>query len=197
VVLALAGTLAVACSSAKGLHAVTPHASVPTAPAQTTTTNPYAVPAVIDAAYVNRVLAALDAADGDITRMALNHQASLDELTNRLKAIYDDPGVSLEVDLLTQDAARNFPGVLPNPGNQRTLVSDLISAGPSCIFAHVSRDYSQVVESPDPQLTDQWVGLVPLDQTRDPNHRNTTGWLYVYSGFEPDRSIPKNPCGAS
>ena len=35
-----------------------------TVPAPTTTTNPYAVPAVIDAAYVNRVLAGLDAADG-------------------------------------------------------------------------------------------------------------------------------------
>ena len=32
-----------------------------TVPAPTTTTNPYAVPAVIDAAYVNRVLAGLDA----------------------------------------------------------------------------------------------------------------------------------------
>ena len=47
---------------------------VPTAqvrPAPPTTADPYAVPAVIDIAYVNRVLAALDQVDGDATREAV------------------------------------------------------------------------------------------------------------------------------
>jgi len=41
-------------------------ATVPTAAPTTTTTNPYAVPQVIDAAYFNRVLAGLDAVEGDV-----------------------------------------------------------------------------------------------------------------------------------
>jgi len=52
-----------------------PAATAPAAaPGPTTTTapaDPYAVPEVIDAAYVNRVLAALYAIDGDTTREVL------------------------------------------------------------------------------------------------------------------------------
>jgi hypothetical protein len=197
VVLALAGTLAVACSSAKGLHAVTPHASVPTAPAQTTTTNPYAVPAVIDAAYVNRVLAALDAAVGDVVRMVVHANRLDPEVMDRLRALYDDEALRPQVEVLAQDSADGFQAYLDHPGNQRSAIIQMVSASSSCIFAHVSRDYRPVVKEPDPNLSDQWIALVPLDPSRDPRHYNATGWHYAYDGFEEDRSVPKNPCAGS
>jgi hypothetical protein len=194
VVLALAGTLAVACSSAKGLHAVTPHASVPTAPAQTTTTNPYAVPAVIDAAYVNRVLAALDAAVGDVVRMVVHANRLDPEVMDRLRALYDDEALRLQVQGLAQDSANHFEGARETPGDKRSTVLELITATPECLFAHVRRDYQAVAVNPDPRLADQWIALVRLQPTRDPNHYNLAGWSYVYDGFEEDQSIPKNPC---
>lgn len=79
----------VACSSDPQSSAE-PSATVPTAPATTTTTDPYAVPAVIDAAYVNRVLAGLDAAFGDIVRELASARRLPDNTPDRLKGVYGD-----------------------------------------------------------------------------------------------------------
>ncbi|MFN2504089.1 MAG: hypothetical protein ABR540_07650, partial [Acidimicrobiales bacterium] len=46
-----------------------PSATVGTEAPSTTSADPYAVPAVIDEAYVNRVLAGLDAAVGEVVRL--------------------------------------------------------------------------------------------------------------------------------
>ncbi len=59
-----------------------PIGSVPQA---TTTTNPYAVPEVIDEAYVNRVLAGLDQAYGDLTRLIVSTENIVPEAIDRLK----------------------------------------------------------------------------------------------------------------
>src|SRR5205085_10070389 len=63
---------------------------VPTAtvPVATTTTNPYAVPEVIDEAYVNRVLAGLDAAVGDMLRLVVSARTIPPEALERLRALY-------------------------------------------------------------------------------------------------------------
>jgi hypothetical protein len=196
VVLALAGTLAVACSSAKGLHAVTPHASVPTAPAQTTTTNPYAVPAVIDAAYVNRVLAALDAAVGDVVRLLSRVDRLQPEAINRLKALYTPTELPKQVDALRRDSEDGFSHLRPNPGNIISTVTQLITSRTDCVFASVSRDYHLVSDNPDPRLFAQWVALVPLDPVNDPGHYNPTPWALTYDGFEESLLPPENPCAA-
>ncbi|HTJ77208.1 MAG TPA: hypothetical protein VL337_17755, partial [Acidimicrobiales bacterium] len=57
VILALAAMLLLTACSPKSTGAATPSATVATEPARTTTTGPYDIPPVIDAAYVNRVLA--------------------------------------------------------------------------------------------------------------------------------------------
>jgi hypothetical protein len=194
VVLALAGTLAVACSSAKGLHAVTPHASVPTAPAQTTTTNPYAIPAVIDAAYVNRVLAALDAAVGDVVRIVASTKSLPPDAVTRLRAWYTPEELAKQVDYFQQDIAQGARRLKTDPGNIVSQGSPLISARTDCIFAQVARDYRLVSDSPDPRLGIQWVGLVPVDPNNDPNHYNPTPWAFSYDGFEENLVPPRNSC---
>ena len=60
-----------------------PTASVPTVPP-----DPYAVPAVIDEAYVNRVLAALDQAVGDVVRMVVSTKSYPPDAIERLQALY-------------------------------------------------------------------------------------------------------------
>src|SRR3954464_237000 len=75
--------------------------TVATEPDRTTTTNPYAVPAVIDVAYVNRVLAGLDAAVGDAMRLVVSTHTVPREAYDRLRAIYaTDGSLQLEIDLL-------------------------------------------------------------------------------------------------
>lgn len=181
-----------ACSPSKGPPHVSPTIGTEFLP--TTTTSPYAVPAMIDAAYVNRVLAGLDAVDGDITRMAVSVQRLRPELLDRLKALYADDPMRLQVEVLAQDARAGFKGYATNPGNRTTAVAELLTATPDCIFAHVKRDYGPVAKRTDSQLVDEWVGLVPLGSFRDPNHYNNTGWIYIYDGFEEGHVMPKNPC---
>ena len=68
-----------------------------TVPQATTTTNPYAVPPVIDEAYVNHVLAGLDQAVGDITRLIVNDGRVSDEAADRLEALYIGNALALKL----------------------------------------------------------------------------------------------------
>lgn len=184
---------ATACSSKE---AAIPSATVPTAPAQTTTTDPYAVPAVIDTAYVNRVLAGLDAVAGDVARQVVQARTISPDAIGRLRSLYaTDKRLQLEIDILQDDARTGFSGYRPNPGNQRTQVTKLINEAPHCVFAEVARDYSAVTINPvAPQR--QWVALVPIDRSRDPSGYNPTPWMYAYNGFSPSGTEPTNPCAA-
>ncbi len=195
VAVASGSLLASACSSSKaGVTAARP--TVATAVASTTTTDPYAVPPVIDVAYVNRVLAGLDAAVGDVVRFVVKTNPAPHDITLRLKPLYSDRAAALQLEGFHQDSLRNFSGYRDLPGNQVSAVLELVSATSNCIFAHVKRDYAPVVKTPNAELADQWMAVVPKDPTRDPAHYNATGWLYIYDGFEEDHSKPKNPCDA-
>ncbi len=189
--LLLAGALG-ACSS--GDEPAAPTATLGTAPPVTPTTDPYAVPAVIDEAYVNRVLQGLDAAVGDVVRMVVRERAIPPEVLDRLDTLYLGEVLQNNRDVLAADLQTGFTNVKPNPGNQRTTVSQLITAEPDCIFAQVRRDYSAVVLRTNPKLDTQWVALRPLESSRDPNNYNPTPWLYTYDGFQPDGSGPPNLC---
>ncbi len=162
----------------------------------TTTTNPYAVPPVIDVVYVNRVLAGLDQVVGEAVRSAARARTLTPEAEAYLRATYSDEAraFALHRQFLKNEAEKSADLFRPEPGNQVTTVSELISAAADCIFAHVQRDFSAVVLEPNSELGDQWVGLKRLDPKRDPGGVNPTGWMYVYEGFAPDRRRPSDPC---
>lgn len=183
--------LAAACSQGEGK--AVPRVTVPLA---TTTTDPYAPPPVIDAAYVNRVLAGLDQVVGDVVRMVVRDRALTPEAEAYLRAVYSDEGNAFadQRDGLRADVDGGLVDARPNPGNQVTTVSRLVSARGDCIFAQVQRDLSPIVYKPNPELTVQWVGLKPLDRSRDPGHVNPTPWMYVFDGLRKDYSQPEDPC---
>ena len=185
-----------ACSASRADKAA-PTATVGTEPAPTTTSNPYAVPPVIDVAYVNRVLAGLDAAVGDVTRLVVRTRTIPREAYDRLRAIYADQDfLQIQIDNFQNDMRRNFVGYRPEPGNQTTMVRQLITGRSACVFARVEREYSAVGTNTTNTPHTLWVALKPLDQGRDPNKYNPTPWAYVYDGFPPDRSQPPDPCVA-
>ena len=163
-------------------------------PAPTTTTNPYAVPAVIDEAYVNRVLAGLDAVFGDATRTMIRTKTITADVYDRLRSIYGSNDLlQLVLDLIQEEMRSGFADYKPNPGNKVTTANQIISAGPTCIFVRVQRDYSAVALSSDP-VNPQWIALKPLESSRDPKGYNPTTWAMVYDGFPRNRSQPPNQC---
>ena len=185
-----------ACSDS-ATDKASPTATVATEPAPTTTADPYAVPTVIDAAYVNKVLAGLDAAVGDVTRLVVRTRTIPREAHDRLRAIYaDEDFLQIQIDNYQADMRKEFVGYKPVPGNKSTAVNRLISGKASCIFAEAQREYSAVGTNTSNAPHPVWVALMPLDQTRDPSRYNPTQWAYVYDGFPPDRSQPPDPCVA-
>lgn len=189
--LILAAALA-GCSS--GGDSAFPTATLGTAPPVTPTTDPYAVPAVIDAAYVNRVLAGLDAAVGEVVRIVVRDRTIPQEVLDRLDALYVGEFVQIRRDLLAVDVQTGLSNYHVVPGNQKTVVSELISTNRTCVFARVQRDYSAVALKPNRAFDTQWVILKPLDGSRDPRNYNPTPWAYIYDGFEPDRTAPPDQC---
>jgi len=186
---------AVACSPSKEKATPAPTVTLATEPERTTTTNPYAIPAVIDAAYVNRVLAGLDAAMGDVTRLVIRTKTIPPEAYQQLKALYADPDfLQIAIDGFQADMREVFKSYRLNPGNKVTTVTQLITAQSDCIFTKVSRDYSAVGLQPSATLEVQWVGIKPLDRNRDPTGFNRTSWALVYDGFPPSHTQPPNPC---
>ena len=183
-----------ACNSSNGADRGSAASTVATEPAPTTTTNPYAVPAVIDEAYVNRVLAGLDAVLGDVVRLVVGTRTITREAYDRLRAIYAfDERLQLALDNFESDMRNGFMGYKSNPGNKTTTVRRLFTASTSCIFAEVERDFSSVSLSPNP-VNPQWIGLRPLEASRDQGGYNPTQWAYIYDGFPPNRMQPPNPC---
>jgi hypothetical protein len=165
-----------------------------TVPQATTTTNPYAIPPVIDEAYVNRVLAGLDHAVGDVVRLVVSSKTIPPEAIERLKALYVGDALQLQVDGFQREMFSNFYGYRNTPGDQTTRVTSLISVVPKCIFAEVDIDFSAVSFNSDPQFSRQWVALVPLGPDTDQTSYNPTPWAFIYQGFKQDLSQPSDPC---
>ena len=170
----VAGLAAVAMlgSCSRDAERAAPGATVPTTARPTTTSDPYAIPPVIDVAYVNRVLGALDQAVGDVTRMVAAQQEVSPTSQARLGEIYSDDVVPLRVRAYQTDLDAGLPGYRTPPGNQETTTQDLISARPQCIFAKVIRDASAVTVNPVASST-VWVAL---RRSSSPRTNNPTGW---------------------
>lgn len=171
--------------------------SAPEPDSTTTTTfagDPYAVPEVIDVAYVNRVLAGLDQAVGDIVREVVAAKSLLQPVMERLVAVYQGEHLQLTLDLLQEDQRTAFAGYQEPPGNRRTTVHELLSATSRCIFAEARRDYSAVATKPPGSPSQLWIRLEPLPPGRGPAGVNATNWILTYDGFQPGRLPPEKPC---
>lgn len=198
VAVAAAVLLMAACAEGGDGALGVPSATVATAPPQTTTTNPYAVPGVIDAAYVDRILAGLDAAVGDITREILATRAVHRNVIDQLAEIYLNRDLlNLVLRLYQQDIAGGFRSYKTEPGDPITTTVEIISADRSCVFGKVHRDASQISTNPDLRFSNQWIAIRTAEDLKA-GTVNPTGWGYVYEGFEPDLGPPKtNPCDAA
>src|SRR5437879_1300885 len=148
-----------ACGSSSGSHSTS--ATVRRL-APTTTVGVDQVPAVIDVAYVQRVMDALDQVLGDAIRALVAAREPNREFYDRLRAVYGDPEFARQEASYGREAANGLAIFRPSPGNPVTVVQRLIAAQRACLFAAVDRSLAQALnEAPRPGTTAGYIALKP------------------------------------
>ena len=158
------------------------------APATSTSTSTTASPAVVDpvppvitVAYVNSVLAQLDAVYSDALRTTLTTKTVSPSVETMLRAIYADPLYATELRVF-HDQLQHIPQDLRTPmGDRITTVAQLISATRSCIFISTHTDFSELVVHPAAPFGSEYYSLVSKIPGDDPNHLNSTPWMFGYN----------------
>jgi hypothetical protein len=147
----------------------------------------YAIPAQIDEAYVNKVMAALEHVQGDVVRKIFTARAFAQEDLVPLRAVFHDPELSAQAQGFARlpssaDRARN------PVGDNITTVVRLITVRADCIYVEVLRDYSQtVIDAPAPSPA--FVTLRPSQPGTDPRDLNPTPW-----SIDAERQEDENRC---
>lgn len=184
--------LALGACRADGDDGDEPRTTVPTAPATTTSTAAvsYDVPATIDKAYIEKVMAALDRVFGETARYLVAKRAADQEFGRYLIATYGGESLSLTQQIWGQVINDDFRLLRANPGDARTEVRRILVAEPGCIVFEAGRDFSAVFNEPDPAGPARFVGLVPLPPGRDARGHNPTPWIITFDGGFKDGSQP-------
>ena len=170
-------------------------ATVPKATTPTTAADPYAVPATIDAAYLNKVFVALEHVDGDATRLIIESRTFPPEAAKRLQAIYGDDEFKKQTNLWLDLITSGLKGFRNPPGVRLTKVDRVISARPECVYAAVLRDYSQLSATPSPAAI-EYVVLRAAGPNSDPFTLNPTPWEIAAEGYNQDGSEPTDQCAS-
>lgn len=166
--------------------------TLPPRPSSTDTSLPdYSVPEVIDAAYVEKVMAALDRVYGDAIRTLARERRITQEFLERLVAIYTPDEFKLAQDIWVRDAAGGLEGLLANPGDPRTTVTRLVRSDHDCVVAGVDRTFEATRSRPDKPTPPRYIALIPKKSELP---LNPTPWLISFDGFKDDGSEPKEPC---
>jgi hypothetical protein len=188
--LVLAVALLGGCSGGRDDDTLPPPATT------SSTTADYSVPEVIDVAYVERVMAALDHVYGDAIRTLSTERTINEEFLNRLKAIYTRQQFAFWQDVWVKDAAEGLHGLRSEPGDPKTLFRELVIATPTCVLARVDRDFSSVNEQPDRPTPQEFIALVPAVSQQE---FNPTPWIISFDGYvsSPEGAQPEAPCDAS
>lgn len=175
--------------------------TLPTQPAATTTTvtgqpaDPYAVPAVIDEAYVNRVLAALDQINGDVVREVISSRSVSIDSVERIRAVYNDPEFEVELNGLRRLLKNDLTRFRDPPGNRKTVVRQINVARRDCVALEALVDFSEVVRDPAPAVGGEYeaITLRPTQPGADPQRLNPTGWSVGHDEVVEPGAVPKDP----
>lgn len=171
---------------------------LPPRPTSTDTTAvDYSVPAVIDVAYVEKVMAALDRVYGDGIRTLAKERAITQEFLEHLVAIYGDRFYRLAQDAWTQELSTGASTLAARPGDPHTTITALRQVDRACVVAQVVRDFSATRSSTPAVTPTRYIGLVPLIDQRDTRGLNPTPWMLAYDGWTPNGDPPVEPCAAS
>ena len=153
----------------------------------------YAVPAVIDKAYIEHVLAGLDHEQGNALRILVKSKNTDDEAWQRkMQSITTDTQFAGEEKygrLLIKD---NFSELRQIPGDPRTMVQKSFIANAGCIFASVNKDFTGQLRITPSDTRQRYIALVP--KSGDFTEENPTPWDFAYDGSQADGGKPESPC---
>jgi hypothetical protein len=153
----------------------------------------YAIPRQITAPYVQRVLNALNAVDGDATRLIVAHRSLIKPAVYRLQAIDADSWFTEVTSTWADDLASGLQNYRSVPGNQRDTVQKIISASPSCVYVQAVSDFRASTVTPEPPHVN-YIELVRLPPGRDKGGWNTTPWMIGVEGWNSQGLMPSDPC---
>ena len=179
------------CSGGAGSHAAgslpappPPSTSAPvTIPPTTSTTlpaDPFAVPAVIDLAYLDRVMVELNRIHGNAFRTVVATHDIPPEVVAQLKATATGTSLSTTLKDLSTQIVHQFKGGRNPPGDRITSADRIVSATASCISFGGNSDFSLVADHPVVVRSSYvLVRVSSQDQTINP-----TPWLIAFDGVE-------------
>ncbi len=187
--------LAACWGGAAGKKPVGP--TVPTEAPPTSTTAPpdvSTVPAVIDEAYLNEVLKALNKVDGDAMRLIVQEEDLVRPAAERFRSIYLGENLNDELRRWGDQVGKGFDNFRKPPGDKVNQVRRIITARPDCVYVETVEDASAVLVRAT-QTFVIFVGLKSKVATEDPNGFNPTPWMITFAGTSPDQTDPgMNPC---
>lgn len=176
--------------------ATTPASSstLETSTTPTTSADDYSVPAVIDAKYVDRVLAALNHVDGDALRLAIKENNLTKEVTDRILAINTEGWANVPLSQYSSLQLNAWNGLPPDASDIVMTVKEVAVATPDCVISLVSEGTRR---EPNRPVVEEYVVLVKADPARDPQQHNQTPWAFNFRfGVESLDSVPKESrCG--
>lgn len=165
-----------------------PAATVPATTASTAAADPYAIPATIDVAYVQRVFDALDQIRGEVVKEFLTKRQLTPEMGARLGTVYNSAELERELKARVEQLERDFSVFKQPPGTRRTVVKRLMTARSDCISVEAEFDSSAVLKNPGRPVP-AYLALRPTEPELDPQDINPTPY-----SIASENADPEDPC---
>lgn len=183
----VAAAFTAACSSSTHTGGT---ATVPPTP---TTADPWAVPAVIDTAYLQRVMDRLDRSLGDAFREMVTAKAVDPKVDQILSALYAGDELT-RTEQAFRTAATHLDKYRTVPGNPSTTIQTLLSNNHRCIYFKASRSLAAAfVNTPPARDSIAYVAIQSVP-TASTGTTNPTHWVLILDALSPTGTIPGDPC---
>lgn len=170
----------------------------PTSSTTTTTAVSYEVPAVIDAAYVEKVMAALDHVLGDAIRLMVRERGLSETFLDHLAAIYTEKELEFHQGLWAESFRQTLDERPPVPGDPLTRVQRVLRADRECVVVAVDRSFAATLTVPERKPPQQrYIALVPAVREQDRRGLNPTPWMMSFDGWMQDGGEPDAPCAGN
>jgi hypothetical protein len=164
-----------ACSASDATPPTRTVREAPTTTSSTTLEQSYAVPDVIDTAYVNRVLAALEHIAGDVVRKIHTTGQFAQEDLIPLRAIYNDPEFEIQAQGFALLVADDPSGRHEQPGDPLVEAVRIVRTQAACIYVEARVDLGRILrQSPPPRMV--FLQLALTQASADAGDINPTPW---------------------
>lgn len=155
----------------------------------TTSATSFEMPAVIDLAYVQRVLETIYHLEGEATRHVYAKKVPDAEMNERLEAILGGPRLAEAKQVLGRNAAEGFVRFANPPGDAEVRAVEIIQATASCMVVRADLEYGPHYKEPGPP---QPQAIIQLGRAKV-GPLNPTGWGVLFAG-RPDEGQNLKVC---